>query len=202
MQNLHLLHWCLAGFFSFVAVFYTSLILLKKHSNRPVVTMGARYSCHWWNHLTFRVFRSVIWLVSVAIACHPPVLAVIMPFEWLSTPALNWSGVALLIFGFTLAVSANFTLGKHWRSGIIDSQQYQLVQKGLYGVSRNPGYMGVAIAQVGFLLALPSLFSLICLLAGLYTLNRQTLLEEDFLRTRYPTQYPSYQRMVPRWISL
>lgn len=200
MHNLFLLHWCLAGFFTFVAVFYTSLILLKKRNNRPVVSMGARYSCHWWNHLTFRVFRSAIWLVCVAVACYPPALAVTLPFEWLLTPAVNWSGVVLLLIGFAVAVGANFTLGAHWRSGIIDSQQHQLVQKGLYSISRTPGYIRVALAQFGFLLALPSFFSLICLLAGLHALYRQTLLEEDFLSTRYPNQYPSYQRLVPRWI--
>ena len=200
MEDLFLLRYFLAGFFTFVAVFYTALILHKKRSHQPVVTMGPTYSCHWWNHLAFRVFRAAIWLVSVLIALHPPVYDYLLPLEGLRIVSLQWTGAALLLIGFSLAVGANFSLGKQWRSGILDYETHALMEQGLYRISRNPGYIGVAIAQVGFLLALPSLFSLICLLVGLAALHKQTQLEEAFLNARYKERYLAYQNLVPRWL--
>lgn len=200
MEDLFLLRYFLAGFFTFVAVFYTALILYKKRSHQPVVTMGPTYSCHWWNHLAFRVFRATIWLASVVIAFYPAAFEYLLPFEWLLIEPLQWSGAGFLLLGFALAVGANFSLGKQWRSGIVDNHNHALIEHGLYGISRNPCYIGVAIAQVGFFLALPSLFSLTCLLVGLSALHKQTQLEEDFLNARYQERYLAYQHLVPRWL--
>ncbi|GGF58449.1 methyltransferase family protein [Alteromonas lipolytica] len=200
MHDPHLLQIFLAGFFTFVALFYTILVLIKKRQQQPVVTMGPTYSCHWWNHLTFRVFRAAIWLFCVTIAVYPPVYAYLGPIHFLSVPQVMWSGAMFLVLGFALAVAANFTLGQQWRSGIVKTSTHKLIQKGLYRISRNPGYIGVAVAQLGFFLALPSIFSLLCLLVGLTALRRQALLEEAFLQERYDSEYLDYQRLVPRWL--
>ena len=200
MEDLFLLRYFLAGFFTFVAVFYTALILHKKRSHQPVVTMGPTYSCHWWNHLAFRSFRATIWLVSVVVAFQPVAFEYLVPFEWLLIVPLQWSGAGFLLVGFALAVGANFSLGKQWRSGIVYHHDHALIEHGLYSISRNPGYIGVAIAQVGFFMALPSLFSLVCLLVGLAALRKQTHLEEDFLNARYQDRYLAYQQLVPRWL--
>tara|TARA_Y100000780_G_scaffold220763_1_gene228374 strand:+ start:1945 stop:2547 length:603 start_codon:yes stop_codon:yes gene_type:complete len=200
MEDFFLLRYFLAGFFTFVAVFYTALILYKKRTHQPVVSMGPTYSCHWWNHLAFRVFRATIWLVTVVIAFNPAVFKYLLPFGWLLLAPLQWSGAGLLLLGFTLAVGANFSLGKQWRSGIVNNAKHDLIEHGLYSISRNPGYIGVAIAQVGFFLALPSLFSLVCMLVGLAALRKQTQLEEVFLNARYKDRYLAYQNLVPRWL--
>ena len=61
-------------------------------------------------------------------------------------------------------------------------------------------YVGVATAQLGFFLALPSLFSLICLAVGLYALYKQIAVEEAHLVTRFNDDYLKYKQTVPRWL--
>jgi len=61
-------------------------------------------------------------------------------------------------------------------------------------------YLGIVAAQVGFFLALPSIFSLICLVVGLIAIYRQTLVEEAHLTHRFSTQYKEYKLLVPRWL--
>ncbi|NVK58174.1 MAG: isoprenylcysteine carboxylmethyltransferase family protein [Alteromonadaceae bacterium] len=200
MSDLTMLRWFLAAFFTFVAVFYTCLVIYKKRHYQPVTTMGPAYSCHWWNHLTFRVFRAAIWLVCVWLVFSPTVFTYLVPFNALLIPQLMWSGAMFLVFGFIIAIAANFTLGDQWRSGIVQNENHNLIKKGLYGISRNPGYIGVGVAQMGFFLALPSLFSLICLLVGLFALRKQALLEEQYLHNRYHEHYMHYRSLVPRWL--
>ena len=200
MSDLSLLRLFLAAFFTFVAVFYTALILYKKKRYQPVTTMGPTYSCHWWNHLTFRVFRASIWLVCVWLVFSPTAFSYLLPFEGMMIPQIMWSGAMFLVLGFCIAVAANFTLGDQWRSGIVQNDNHSLIKSGLYNISRNPGYIGVGVAQLGFFLALPSLFSLTCLLVGLFALRKQTLLEEQYLLNRYHQHYASYRELVPRWL--
>lgn len=197
---MNILHLFLAAFFTFVALFYTALILKKHRKQKPVVTMGVPYSCHWWNHLTFKVFRTAIWFVCIAIVFSPTLFDYLVPFHFLILPEIAWSGAVLLVLGFIIAMLANLTLGNQWRSGIMQNPDLQLVCHGVYSVSRNPAFIGVALGQLGFFLALPCLFSLICLIVGSMALRTQIHLEEKHLLHCHPKQYPSYQKMVPRWL--
>ena len=61
-------------------------------------------------------------------------------------------------------------------------------------------FLGIAIAQAGFFLALPSVFSSVCLLVGWYTLQNQTLAEEAHLSAKFTDDYRHYTEDVPRWL--
>ena len=52
----------------------------------------------------------------------------------------------------------------------------------------------------GFFLALPSVFSLECLLAGVTVLVRQARVEEKALAELFGEAYEAYRRQVPRWL--
>lgn len=109
-------------------------------------------------------------------------------------------GNILLTIGFLLTIYVHLNLAKNWRSGIDPLGPQQLKTSGLYSYSRNPMYVGVAVAQLGFFLALPSLFTLICLIVGFYTLRSQIRVEEGHLTTRFSAHYLAYKQNVPRWL--
>ena len=200
MEDFYALRVFLAAFFTFVAVFYTSLVLVKNCKQAPVVCMGERFSQHWWNHVTFRVFRVSIWAVCVTRLFKPATDQYLMRFNALEIPQIMWAGAAFMVLGFGLAIAANFSLGKQWRSGVDSTATQQLVSHGLYNISRNPAYVGVAIAQAGFFMALPSLFTLVCLVVGWHALYNQVKIEEVELSSQFSNDYQQYQQSVPRWL--
>jgi protein-S-isoprenylcysteine O-methyltransferase Ste14 len=53
--------------------------------------------------------------------------------------------------------------------------------------------------QLGFFLALPSVFSLVCLVAGVLVITRQAKEEEKALAQRFGQDYEAYRAKVPRW---
>ena len=118
----------------------------------------------------------------------------------LQTPAILVSGNVLLTLGFLSTLGIHFRLGREWRSGIDPGGPRHLISSGVYGFSRNPMFLSVAISQLGFFLAIPSLFSLVCLLVGLYTLHSQALAEETHLVGLFPEDYRDYASRVRRWI--
>ncbi|MEM1223661.1 MAG: methyltransferase [Verrucomicrobiota bacterium] len=202
MDSLRFADLYLAAFYTMVAVFYT--VLIKHRSAEScgsrMVHPGNPFCLHWWNHLTFRIMRILIWLVCISLAFFPATVKFIGVLPLAESGIIRLTGIVILTLGFALAVSSNFVLNKAWRSGIDLSAPDLLHQTGLYRLSRNPGYIGVALGQVGFFLALPSIFTLFCLLIGIISLNIQIHLEEQHLGLKFKEIYQQYCAAVPRWL--
>ncbi len=191
----------LAIFYSCVAAFYAIRITRKKRSGPgEVVFAGTKFSATWWNHRLFGAFRITIWMVCLARWFSPDVDNYLGLFTTLNTWPIVLSGIVLLTLGFGMTLGVHFSLGQQWRSGIDPRGPQALKTDGCYRLSRNPMFLGIAIAQAGFFLALPSVFSAVCLLVGWYTLHNQTLAEEAHLRARFTQDYQRYTEATPRWL--
>ena len=192
----------LAFFYTFVAVFYTLLIKKRQtlNNNKSLVHIGRTYSLHWWNHVIFRVFRTLIWGICVLRVLWPAVDNYLIPINLSHNLVINLFGICLMLIGFCLTMLSNFTLARDWRSGIDANNSTSLVTTGIFKFSRNPGYLGVAISQLGFFFALPTIFTLVCLGIGWLALHVQIRLEESHLFNTHKNQYVHYSEQVRRWI--
>ena len=191
----------LAVFYSAVALFYVIFAKFRKaeHRGQSMIHMGERYSRHWWNHLTFRLFRIAIWAACVLRLLFPAVERWLLPVASLQADWIALAGLALLCFGFALAVCGSLSLAGAWRSGIDEAASEQLVTTQLYAFTRNPTFFGVRLGQLGFFLAWPTVFSLVCLIVGWIAVSVQVELEEAHLQLRFGDRYSEYQRAVGRW---
>lgn len=190
----------LAVFFTAVAGFYTLRILfIKSHANQEIIFPGRRFCATWWNHIAFRFFRVAIWMVCLLRWPFPEIDDYLGVIQLLSVWPIMLLGCVMLTLGFLLAISVHVYHGDAWRSGIDPKGPSQLKTSGVYLYSRNPMFSGVALAQAGFFLALPSFFTATCLVIGWYTLYSQILAEEKHLLQVFPDQYPDYKGQVRRW---
>lgn len=191
----------LAFFYTCVAVFYTVRITVTKRSGvREVVFPGERFSATWFNHMAFRGFRVAIWMVCVVRFFYPGLDGFLGLFHALNVWPVLLVGNVLLTGGFLFTIVTHFSLGSAWRSGIDPDQPRALKTDGLYRFSRNPMFVGVAVAQLGFFLALPSVFSAVCLVVGWYTLHSQARAEEGHLTDLFSSDYRRYRADVRRWL--
>ena len=191
----------LAAFYSAVALFYLvfAKLLKRKHQGQSMIHMGERFSRHWWNHLTFRLFRIAIWAACVLRLVFPAMERWLLPVASLQADWIALAGLGLLCFGFALAVCGSLSLAGAWRSGIDEDASDQLVTTQLYALTRNPTFVGVRLAQLGFFMAGPTVFSLICLIVGWIAVSVQVELEEAHLQQRFGDSYSDYQQAVGRW---
>lgn len=191
----------LALFYSYVAIFYfTRILILKKTKTVDVVFTGERFCSIWWNQMAFRFFRFSIWLVCFLRFYFPSIDAYLGMMTSLERVPIILSGDLILTCGFLLIITIHISLGSKWRSGIDPKKPDQLITDGFYQYSRNPIFMSIALCQLGFFLALPSVFSLLCLVIGLSVLHRQTLSEERNLAKKFPDEYQTYSSKVQRWL--
>ncbi len=191
----------LAVFYSLVAAFYTArIVFLKRVTSSELIFPGPRGCTSWWNHLTFRIFRVLIWGVCVLRLFYPSADNYLGVIDFLQHPAVILAGIIFLTIGFVCTATVHFQLADAWRSGVDPMGPSRLVTSGVYQYSRNPMLLCVALSQLGFFLALPSFFTLICLFVGVYTINSQAKVEEKHLLNIFPSEYSLYKQKVRRWV--
>lgn len=193
--------WGPAVFFTFVAVFYTVRILqVGQRLGRSPIGYGQPGTEQHRLYLTFRVFRVLIWAVAVARAVWPPFDAFLVPIAPLAIAPVMLAGNLLLVAAFALIVNQHLILGTAWRSGLADpSDQVPLLSDRPYRRYRHPMLSTIMVAQLGLLLAIPSLFTLVCLVIGVVVLLRQARLEEADMARRHGEDWSTYRSKRRAW---
>lgn len=164
------------------------------------INYGRRGSAPWWHRHTFNVFRAAILGV-----CVVRVFADIDPWLGVFDLIYRWPvllvGMFLMLASFAAVNYLQAYMHEDWRSGIDPGQGRQkLLTGGPFSRSRNPLFLAVITGQLGFFLALPSLFSLVCLVTGVTVIARQAKEEEKALARQFGDAYEQYRNRVPRWL--
>ena len=115
--------------------------------------------------------------------------------------AIRWLGVALFLAGGVLRIYPVFILG-HRFSGLVAIQPgHTLVTTGLYGVIRNPSYLGLLVNALGWALAFRSGVGLLLAALLLPPLIARIGAEERLLEAHFGAAYAAYRartwRLVP-----
>ena len=119
---------------------------------------------------------------------------------WLEHPSIAAIGCVLLISSLIWTWIAQMQMGNSWRIGIDQDSSTALVTSGVFSYSRNPIFLGIRIAHLGFLLSLPNALTLTVLLLGSAMIEAQVALEEEYLEKSHGEAYQHYKTSVRRWI--
>ena len=124
-----------------------------------------------------------------------------MPIDFLPPlPAWILGGI-LLLAGGALSVSAVVNFRRSGTTIRPDRASTSLVVAGPYRFTRNPMYVGLAIAYLGLAIADRSLWSLVFLPLVLLIIQRAMIAhEEAFLERRFGAAYTDYKTRVRRWL--
>jgi protein-S-isoprenylcysteine O-methyltransferase Ste14 len=108
-------------------------------------------------------------------------------------------GVLAMASGLAVYGLALHAFGSSWRLGIDRDRPGALVTGGIFGRSRNPVYLGLALLAVGVFLALGRLVLLVLAIVFLVYFQFLIRREERFLAEQYGDAYRAYARAVGRW---
>ena len=123
------------------------------------------------------------------------------PIRIESGPALVAAGVLAILAALSLALSAVATFRRQGTTVLpMRRPTRTIVDDGPYRFTRNPMYVGMALAYVGGALLLNSVWPLLLLPAPLLTVDRYVIpREERYLRAKFGDEYSAYTRKVRRW---
>ncbi|MHA6845019.1 methyltransferase family protein [Ralstonia syzygii] len=122
-------------------------------------------------------------------------------FWSLDGDTMRWLGIVLYAAGGALRLWPVFVLGKRF-SGLVAIQPgHRLVTDGVYGVVRNPSYLGLLVSTLGWVLAFRSLAGVVLTLLLIPPLVARIHAEEALLRTQFGDAYDAYcartWRLIP-----
>lgn len=122
-------------------------------------------------------------------------------FWTLDGDALRWVGVALCAAGGVLRLAPVYVLRDRF-SGLVAIQPgHRLETHGLYGVIRNPSYLGLLVSSLGWVLAFRSAVGVLLTATLLIPLVARIRAEERLLHEHFGAEYDAYRastwRLVP-----
>lgn len=117
-------------------------------------------------------------------------------------PPVRIAAVALLVtLGLLIVFAAIFRFGqagtdpKPWKSSSV------FVRKGIYGITRNPMYLGMALAYLGLAMGAASPSALVLFPVVVAAIHTQVIArEENYLEAKFGEEYREYKAHVRRWL--
>jgi len=133
-------------------------------------------------------------------AVAPRRLPGLVPLAPATAAVLRATGAVMVLGATALMLAAQLDLGASWRVGIDEGARPGLVTGGLYRYSRNPIYVAMLTALLGFALLLPSWISLGLLIGAGLGIRRHVRDEEAYLARTYGEEYRRYAARVGRFV--
>ena len=133
-------------------------------------------------------------LASIALHLYVPI-ATVLPSPF------NLAGAAIVAAGLALALWAAglFRIARTAIRPFVESTA--LVTGGIYRLTRNPMYLGMALVLLGVALLLGTLGAFIPIPLFLWQIQRKFVVpEEAFLEGLFGWQYVEYKARVRRWL--
>lgn len=151
---------------------------------------------------------------SLELRVPPPVVALFMAgLGWLASwaaPTLGFilphrSVIALtsLVAGVCVALLgvASFRRARTTVNPLKPEKSSALVISGIYRYTRNPMYLGLLLALLGWAIFLSNALAFVCLPAFILYMNRfQIVPEERVLASRFGPEFTAYLSKVRRWL--
>jgi protein-S-isoprenylcysteine O-methyltransferase Ste14 len=114
---------------------------------------------------------------------------------------MRWVGVVGCFLGGLLRIIPVYVLGNRF-SGLVAIQPgHQLETRGIYGLIRNPSYLGLLVSSLGWVLTFRSGIGVLLVVALLVPLMARIHAEERLLREHFGAAYDAYckrtWRLVP-----
>jgi protein-S-isoprenylcysteine O-methyltransferase Ste14 len=123
-------------------------------------------------------------------------------------PSVSLSGTPWTIAGIVLAATGGalataFVIALRTAGTPVDPYRptTAIVTTGPYRLTRNPGYLALALAYVGIALLSGALWPLVSLVPALLLIDRGVIArEERYLQAKFGDEYRRYKARTRRWI--
>lgn len=128
-------------------------------------------------------------------------IAYLAPIEPLLAPLWQYMGVGLMFAAFATIVYLARGFSKNKTTILPDGEPSQLLKSGLFGYSRNPIYVAMALLLTGSGLAFGHLLALLIVPVFILLVQQVWIVkEEENMEAAFGQHYRNYKLKVRRWL--
>jgi protein-S-isoprenylcysteine O-methyltransferase Ste14 len=182
-----------------IAFVATSLLVAKKIGKSPLV-LPKDDSAYGLVGRYFKLLLIALFVYVMLQGIFPETYHFFLPIKMLRIILLEIVGIALMILSLIWTIIAQYQMKTSWRIGIDTEVKTELIQHGLFRISRNPIFLGMIISLVGLLLLTPNAVTIIFLILGYVLIQVQIRLEETHLVQVHGEEYSKYKSSVRRFL--
>jgi len=146
-------------------------------------------------------------LTMIGLICYTVLYSLVTNFndyllsiKSLEIQNLKYVGIGIMIIALIWTIVAQNHMKESWRIGIDTETKTELITIGLFGISRNPIFLGMILSLIGLFLLTPNTWTLLFMILGYVLIQIQIRLEEEFLTKQHGKKYLSYKEKVRRLI--
>lgn len=149
-------------------------------------------------NLELKLPPAAVWIICALIMCG---ITRLLPFLALPRMPLVAIAVAGIGIGIAFAGVWSFHKARTTINPLNPSQATHFVSKGVYKLSRNPMYVGLACSLIAWAIWLTNLLTWIGILLFIAYMTRfQIIPEERALKLKFGKEYENYCLKVRRWL--
>jgi protein-S-isoprenylcysteine O-methyltransferase Ste14 len=142
-------------------------------------------------------------VVAMFITFAAPVLqlaGVVEPLPFLRTAGIQVAGIAIAAVGIIGTAYSQLAMGDSWRVGVDEGETTTLVRSGVFGIVRNPIYVGMFVLWLGTTLITPNDVAIAGYGLLVVSIECQVrLVEEPYLKRAHGESYRGYGSTVGRF---
>jgi protein-S-isoprenylcysteine O-methyltransferase Ste14 len=187
-------------FLYFVISFLLPSYRTWRHTGINPVTFGRDDTAHSYIGLVMKALIMLLFVNVVVFAIGNEIYIYLVPVWYLEITVLDIIGLVLIHFSLAWIMIAQYQMSNNWRIGIDEKNKTQLVKDGVFGISRNPVFLGMMVSMLGLFLILPNVLSFFLTVASYIVIQVQVRLEEAFLSREHGKAYDEYKLKTRRWL--
>lgn len=154
----------------------------------------------WFNQKVLITCSLLIAIIGFNYVLLPNNYLWLIPIPYLVSEVVSNLGIILGFSGLILGFIAQLQMGDSWRLGEHPQETTRLIQKGFYQYSRNPIYLFLLIAHLGYFFMLPNALCLCFLVLSYVSFEIKIRLEESYMEDKHGADYLAYKLVVRRWV--
>jgi protein-S-isoprenylcysteine O-methyltransferase Ste14 len=164
------------------------------------ITFGKADNAHDYIGFVMKILIGLLFLAVILFSFGETIYYYTSPILFLENNYLQIIGLVIIHVSLCWIMIAQYQMSTSWRIGIDEVNKTALKTSGVFGVSRNPIFLGMILSMLGIFFILPNALIFFLMLCTYFIIQIQIRLEETFLEKQHGASYLDYKKKVRRLI--
>ena len=179
--------------FLFESMFFVKNVMLSKKLKGTVRGKNKEAT------ISIKLFTVTI-VIAITSVLSKYLNELFIPIPFLTNDYLLFIGMFLLSLNLVISFLALVQMRDSWRVGIKENDKTDLINSGIFKVTRNPYFLSYIILFLAYIFLVANVLIIISSILSFISIHKMILKEEKYLEALHGVKYLDYKNNVPRYL--